>query len=62
MSQSEDNFKKQITDFTFKMDEAIKMAHTMLEDKLKDHQEELPDDIKQKLAELKKKMGDGNST
>jgi len=62
MSQSEDNFKKQITDFTFKMDEAIKMAHTMLEDKLKDHSDELPDDIKQKLAELKKKMGDGNST
>jgi hypothetical protein len=61
MSQSEDNFKSQITDFAAKMDDAIKSAHAMLEEKLKDHTGDLPDDIKQKLEELRKKMGNGNN-
>ena len=57
MSQLGGNLQKQVEEFTNKMNETIQMAHSMLEDQLKNHVDDLPDEIKQQLADLKKKMG-----
>jgi hypothetical protein len=61
MEQSADDLKKQVTDFSNKMNEAVLMAQSMLDKQIEKYKGDIPDDIKQQLEELRKKMGNGNN-
>jgi ferritin-like protein len=63
MSQSVDDLQKDLTEFTNKINESLKMAEKLIDDRLSEIDVDLPDDIAEKLKDFKLKMKEnGNNT
>ena len=56
MSQSVDDLQKDLTEFTNKINESLKMAEKLIDDRLSEIDVDLPDDIAEKLKDFKLKM------
>ena len=56
MSQSVDDLQKDLTEFTNKINESLKMAEKLIDERLSELDIDLPDDIAEKLKDFKLKM------
>ena len=56
MSQSVDDIQKDLTAFTVKINESLKMAEKLIDERLSELDIDLPDDIAEKLKDFKLKM------
>ncbi len=58
MSRSVDNIQEQVKQFTDKVNESLEMAKVLIDQRMKDFDGDVPDDIKAKVDDLKQKMRD----
>ena len=56
MNQSADDIQKDLTAFTVKINESLKMAEKLIDERLSEIDIDLPDDIAEKLKDFKLKM------
>jgi ferritin-like protein len=56
VSQSVDDIQKDLTAFTVKINESLKMAEKLIDERLSELDIDLPDDIAEKLKDFKLKM------
>jgi len=56
MSQSVDNIQQQVAEFTKKVNESLEMARALIDQRMADFNGDVPDDIQEKIKDLKSKM------
>lgn len=63
MSQSVDNIQQQVAEFTKKVNESLEMARALIDQRMADFNGDVPEDIQEKIKDLKSKMREhGNNT